>query len=236
MRHTSLGYIVSREFKAYFLSPIAYIVITLFLIITGWFFFSVFFLAGRADLRDFFSLLPLILSFAVPAITMRSFSEELRSGSSEILFTLPITSVEILLGKFLASLGFVTVMILPTIAYPISIASLGELDWGPVWGGYLGTVLLSAMFCSVGLLTSSLTKNQIVAFILGLVVCFFLVMVDKMLIFFPPFMSGFLQFLGADYHFRNVAKGILDLRDVAYFLSLSFLTLFGCHLIIQERG
>ena len=168
MSGRSVVYILKREFKSYFLSPIAYIVISLFLIVTGWFFFSVFFIAGRADLRDFFSMLPLVLSFAIPAITMRCFAEELRSGSFEILLTLPVTQLEILLGKYVAALGFVVLMLVPTLSYAIFISLLGELDWGPVLGGYIGSVLLAGSYCAVGLLASSLTKNQIIAFIIGL--------------------------------------------------------------------
>jgi ABC-2 type transport system permease protein len=236
MSGRSTAYIVKRELKSYFLSPIAYIVIALFLIVTGWFFFSVFFIAGRADLRDFFSMLPIVLAFAIPAITMRSFAEELRSGSFEILLTLPVTQLEILLGKYIAALGFIVIMFIPTLSYAIFISFLGELDWGPVVGGYIGAVLLAGSYCAVGLLASSLTRNQIVAFIIGLGICFFLTIIDKMLIFFPAALTDFLQFLGADFHFRNIAKGILDSRDLAYFLSLCFLALYATHFVIKERG
>ena len=230
-----MNLIVWKEFKSYFLSPIAYIVISIFLIVTGWFFFSVFFIAGRADQRDFFSMLPIIFSFTIPAITMRLFSEELRSGSHEILMTLPTTPMEIMLGKYLASLGFVVLMLAPTLSYSVFVSMLGDLDWGPVIGGYLGAVLLAAAFCALGLFASSLTKNQIIAFIIGTAVCFFLTMIDKMLIFFPASVIGILQFLGADYHFSNISRGIIDSRDVAYFLSVCFLALYGTHVISQEK-
>ena len=181
----SFLYIFSKEFKSYFLSPIAYIIIAIFLGITGFLFFSPFFLIGRADLRSFFSMLPIIFSFAIPAITMRSYSEELRSGSYEILITLPVTLLDVLLGKFLAVLSLVAIMILPTLSYPMFISLLGDLDWGPIMGGYLGALLLAASYCAIGLLASSLTRNQIVAFIVGLLFCFSLTMIDNMLIFFP---------------------------------------------------
>ncbi len=232
----SVTYIIKREFKSYFLSPIAYIVIALFLIITGWFFFSVFFIAGRADLRDFFAMLPIVLTFAIPAITMRCYAEELKSGSFEILLTLPVTQLEILLGKFTAALGFIVIMFMPTLSYPIFITLLGDLDWGPVVGGYIGAILLAASFCSIGVLASSLTKNQIVAFIIGTAICFFLAIVDKMLFLLPTGLTGFLQFICADYHFRNISKGILDSRDLAYFLSVSFIALYGTHILVKERG
>ncbi len=232
----SIANIIKREFKSYFLSPIAYIVISLFLIVTGWFFFSVFFIAGRTDLRDFFSMLPIVLTFAIPAISMRCYAEEMKSGSFEILLTLPVTQLEILLGKFVAALGFIVIMFIPTLSYPLFISSLGDLDWGPVFGGYIGAVLLAGSFCSVGLLASSLTRNQIVAFIIGLSICFFLTIVDRMLVFFPTVFTGVLQFISADFHFRNISKGILDSRDLAYFLSVSFIALYSTHIIVRERG
>ena len=236
MSGRSIAHILKREFKSYFLSPVAYIVISLFLIVTGWFFFSVFFIAGRTDLRDFFSMLPIVLAFAIPAITMRCYAEEIKSGSFEILLTLPVTQLEILLGKYMAALGFIVIMFIPTLSYPLFISSLGDLDWGPVVGGYIGTVLLAGSFCAVGLLASSLTRNQIVAFMIGLAICFFLTIVDRMLIFFPTIITGVLQFIGADFHFRNISKGVLDSRDLAYFLSLGFIALYGTHIVVKERG
>lgn len=224
-----------REFKAYFVSPIAYIVIVIYLVVTGWFFFAAFFLAGRADLRDFFSLIPLILAFVIPAITMRLFSEEFSSGSFEILFTLPVNINQILAGKYIAAMLFILFMLAPTVSYPIFISTLGELDWGPVIGGYLGVLLLASVYCAIGLFASSLTKNQIVAFIIALAICFFLYVIDKILFFVPQFLTGILQYIGADFHFRNITRGIVDTRDIVYFLSIGFLALYGTHLVLKER-
>jgi ABC-2 type transport system permease protein len=229
-------YIFEKEFGTYFVSPIAYIVISIFLLVTGWFFFMTFFLFDQADLRNFFGLLPITFSFVVPAITMRLFSEELNVGSYEILLTMPVTFRQVVLGKFLASLVFVGAMLVPTLAYPISVAFLGELDWGPVIGGYIGALLLGASFCAIGLFASSLTRNQIVAFITGMAICFGLVLIDKMLFFLPQVLLGVLQYLGADFHFRTISKGILDSRDILYFLSVSFVALYGTHLALQEKG
>lgn len=227
--------IILREFKAYFVSPIAYIVIVVYLVVTGWFFFAAFFLAGRADLRDFFALLPLILAFVVPAITMRLFSEEFSSGSFEILLTLPVNINHILAGKYIAAMLFVMLMLVPTVSYPLFIATLGGLDWGPVIGGYIGAVLLGAVYCAIGVLGSSLTKNQIVAFIITLAICFFLYVIDKILIFMPSFLAGILQYIGADFHFKNIARGIIDTRDIIYFLSVGFLALYGAQLVLKEK-
>ncbi len=227
--------IFKKEFRAYFVSPIAYIVISIFLLVTGWFFFTTFFLYNQANLRNFFGLLPITFSFVVPAITMRLFSEELNVGSYEILLTLPVTFRDVVLGKFFAAVVFVAAMLAPTLAYPITVSFLGQLDWGPVVGGYIGAVLLGAAFSAIGLFASSLTRNQIIAFIIGMAICFTLTLIDKMLFFLPQSLIGLLQYLGADFHFENISKGIIDSRDVLYFLSVSFVGLYGAHLAMQER-
>jgi ABC-2 type transport system permease protein len=228
-------HIFRREFTHYFVTPIAYIVIAIFLVLTGWFFFSTFFLYSQAEMRNFFSLLPIIFAFIIPMITMRLFSEEYNVGSYEILVTMPVTDRDIILGKFFAALCFVAVMLLPTLSYAISVSFLGDLDWGPVIGGYVGALLLGAAFCAVGLFASALTKNQIIAFIIGMIICFALTMVDKILFFLPESMLGFFQFIGADYHFENVARGILDTRDILYFVSVVFVSLYGTFLVLQEK-
>jgi ABC-2 type transport system permease protein len=228
-------HIFKKEFRSYFITPIAYIVISIFLLITGWFFFSTFFLYNQASLRNFFSLLPIIFSFVIPAVTMRLFSEEMNVGSYEILTTLPVNFVEIIMGKFLAALIFVCVMLLPTFFYAITVTTMGELDWGPVLGGYLGALLLGGVFSAVGLFASSLTRNQIIAFIIGMGICLTLTLIDKMLFFLPKSMLGFLEYMGADFHFENISKGIIDSRDILYFITISFVALYGNHLVLQEK-
>jgi ABC-2 type transport system permease protein len=228
--------IFKKEFKSYFVSPIAYIVIAIFLLVTGWFFFATFFLVGQANLRNFFSLLPIIFSFVIPAITMRLVSEELNIGSYEILLTMPVTLTDVILGKFLAAVAFVIAMLVPTFTYPVTVAALGQLDWGPVVGGYIGAVLLGAAFCAIGLLASTLTRNQIIAFIVGMAVCFILTLLDKMLFFLPRSMLGVLAYLGADFHFQNIAKGIIDSRDIIYFLSVCFIGLYAAYLALREKN
>lgn len=229
-------HIFKKEFRTYFVSPIAYIVISIFLLVTGWFFFTTFFLYNQTNLRNFFSLLPIIFSFVVPAVTMRLFSEELNVGSYEILLTMPVTFLDVVVGKFLSAVAFIAVMIAPTLSYPITVSFLGELDWGPVAGGYLGAVLLGASFSAIGLFASSLTRNQIIAFIIGMAICFSLVLVDKMLFFLPQTLLGILSYLGADTHFQNISKGVIDSRDVLYFLSVCFVGLCGAHLVMQEKN
>lgn len=228
-------HIFKRELNVYFVSPIAYIVISIFLLVTGWFFFTTFFLYNQATLRNFFALLPITLSFVVPAITMRLFSEEFNVGSYEILLTLPVSFLDVVLGKFLAALAFVIIMLIPTFAYPIAVSFLGQLDWGPVVGGYIGAILLGASFSAIGLFASSLTRNQIIAFIVGMAICFSLTLIDKMLFFLPQSLLGILEYLGADFHFENISKGIIDSRDVVYFLSITFVGLYGTHVALQEK-
>jgi ABC-2 type transport system permease protein len=228
--------ICRREFSSYFVSPIAYIVIAIFLLVTGWFFFTPFFLFNQASLRNFFALLPTVFAFVVPAVTMRLFAEELNIGSYETLMTLPVGFNDVILGKFLASVAFIAAMLLPTLAYPITIAFLGELDWGPVVGGYAGALFLGAAFAAVGLFASALTRNQIVAFITAMAICFGLTLIDQMLFFLPRSLLGVVAYLGADFHFQNIAKGIIDTRNVLYFASLCGAGLFATHLALQAKN
>jgi len=228
-------YVLGKEFKGYFVSPVAYIVIAIFLLVTGWFFFSSFFLFNQADLRNFFSLLPFMFSFVIPAVTMRLFSEEMKLGSYEVLMTLPVTLGQVVLGKFLAAVAVVVAMLIPTLSYPLTVSLLGELDWGPVTGGYLGAVLLGAAFAAVGVFASSLTRNQIVAFIVGMAICFAMALLDRMLFFMPAQVLGVVGYLGVESHFRNITRGILDSRDVLYFLSVAFIGLYAAYLSMQEK-
>ena len=235
MKAQTLGTITKRELRAFFVSPIAYIVMAIYLALTGWFFFSTFFLAGRADMRSLFSLMPILFSFTIPAITMRLFSEEYSTGSFEMLKTQPLTVGDIVGGKFLSALLFVLIMIVPTLAYAVSVNTVGELDWGPVWGGYIGAILLAGAYSAIGVLASSLTRNQIVAFIISAAVCILLSMIDQLTWMLPPAIGKVLSSIGTAYHFSNIARGIIDSRDLVYFLSVIFLALYGSWLFNQEK-
>ncbi|RJQ68193.1 MAG: ABC transporter [Desulfobacteraceae bacterium] len=227
--------IFKKEFKDYFISPIAYIVIAIFLIVTGWLFFSSFFLYDQADLRRFFNLLPFLFALVVPIITMRLFSEELNVGSWELLFTLPVTFRDIIVGKFMAALAFVAAILLPTLSYAIFISFVGDLDWGAAIGGYIGAVFLGGAYAAIGLFASALTRSQIVACIVAMVVCVGLAIVDQMLFFFPQFLLDVIAYISADAHFKNIAKGIVDSRDILYFVSIVFLGLYATHLVMEEK-
>jgi ABC-2 type transport system permease protein len=228
--------VMKKEFGSYFVSPIAYIVISIFLLVTGWFFFSTFFLFNQASLRGFFSLLPYSFAFVIPAVAMRLFAEELGTGSYEILMTLPVSFRDVVLGKFLAALAFTAVMLIPTLFYPVTISFLGDLDWGPVFGGIIGALFLGAAFSAIGLFASSLTRNQIIAYIIGMTICFALALIDKMLFFLPSSWVKVIEYLAADYHFQNIAKGVIDSRDILYFLSVIAIALYGTSLSLEGKN
>jgi ABC-2 type transport system permease protein len=166
---------------------------------------------------------------------MRLFAEELNVGSYETLLTMPVSFRDVVLGKFLAAVVFVVAMLIPTLAYPITVAVLGSLDWGPVLGGYLGAVLLASAFAAAGLFASALTRSQIVAFIIGMAICFALTLIDQMLFFLPRSLLGVFSYFAADVHFQTISKGILDTRDILYFLSLCFLGLYGTNLVLSAK-
>ncbi len=234
---SKMKHIFKKEFGNYFVSPVAYIVIAIFLGLAGFLFFSSFFISRQASMYGFFKNLPMFFSFMIPAITMRLFSEEINLGSYELLITLPVTFRDIIMGKFLAAVAFVGVMLAPTILYPVIVSTLGDLDWGPVIGGYLGAFLLGACFCAIGVFASTLTKNQVIAFIVSAVICVLLTMLLNFIVFFvPDFMTGFVQFLNADAHFANIAKGIVDTRDIIYFCSVCFVALYGADTVMRNRG
>lgn len=220
-KRSVISVIFRREMSSFFSGPIAYIVCGLFLVFSGIFFFSTYFLANRADLRGFFGLLPILFSFFIPALTMRVFSEEQRTGSMETLMTLPVSAFDVAAGKYLSSLVSVLVMLVPTLFYVITAAVTGSPDYGPIVGGYLGAVFLAAAFTSVGVFASSLSKNQIVSFFIAGTLCILLAMIDVFLVIVPASIVGFFQFFSAQAHFSSIARGIIDSRDLLYFLSLT---------------
>ncbi|MBQ1180542.1 MAG: ABC transporter permease subunit, partial [Treponema sp.] len=210
----------------YFTNPISYIVTGLFLIITGVMFFTTFFLQNRANMRNFFSLLPILFSFFIPALTMRLYSEEKKSGSIETLMTLPVTELQVVTGKFLAAFISSAIMLAPTLLYLVSILFFGKPDIGPIIGGYIGAIFLCAAFSAIGVFASSVTKNQLTAFFVAFMICIVLTMIDAFLIFLPAPIVSLLQFISANEHFTSISRGIIDTRDLIYFISLT--ALFFC--------
>lgn len=221
--------VAKREFRTFFASPIAYIVLGGFLLLSGWLFFSTLFLAGQASLRGFFGLVPVLFVVLVPAITMRAVAEEKKTGTMELLLTFPMDDWQIVAGKFLAALGMVGVGLAWTAPYALSVASLtgpgAKFDWGPVFAGYLGLLLLASSFIALGLWGSALSRNQIVGFIVGLVLCFAFAFIDKFAALLPEQVGQLVEYLSVDYHFDNIARGVIDTRDLLFYVSLTALGL-----------
>jgi ABC-2 type transport system permease protein len=214
--------IFRREFASYFNSPIAFIYLTVFLGLSSWLFLKGFFVINEASMRPFFGLLPWIFLFFIPAITMRLWAEEKKVGTMELLMTLPVTEAEAVLGKFLASFTFLLVSLGLSFILPIVVAALGSPDPGQIVGGYLGAVLIGAAFLSIGLFISSLTENQIVAFIVSVVVIFGLFILGEDFVLFgvPDWLVPVFSFIGLGGHFDSISRGVVDSRDILYYLSV----------------
>jgi len=224
--------IFSREFAAYFNSPIAYIFIIVFLAVNSGLFITSFFLAGTADMRGFFALLPITLIIFIPAISMRLWAEDTKGGTIALLHSFPITSSQLVLGKFLASYLFYLVTLAGTLVIPVMIGFLGNPDFGPIIGGYFGAALLGGFYLSLGIFLSGLFKDQITAFILSMVGCFLFYMVgtNYIAIIIDGWLGGFgsllMQAFGTATHFSSIERGVLDIRDIIYFMSYTFLFLW----------
>ncbi len=226
-----------KEFKSYFCSPIAYIFIISFLVVVNWLFFRTFFLANQANMRAFFGFLPWVFLFLAPAVTMRAWAEEKKLGTIESLLTLPIKEHEVVLGKFLAGFFLVVLSLVLTFTLPVTLMLIGSPDLGPVWGGYIGACLLGGAYISIGLFCSSLTENQIIAFILSLIICFILLISGENFVLFnlPDSLVGIFSFLGLGAHFQSIGRGVVDSRDIIYYFSVIVFFLFLNQLAIESR-
>ena len=226
--------VLKKEFSSFFASPIAYVVIGVFLLMNGlilWIFKDDFNIlnAGFADLNSFFFLVPRVFIFLIPAITMKSFADEYSNGTIELLKTKPISEWQIVFGKFLASLLLIVVAIIPTFTYVYSVYQLGNpvgnLDIGSTIGSYIGLLFLAATYTSIGLFTSTLSKNQIVAFILGVFLTFILVYgFDAIAYSLDNKLT--IQKIGIIEHYKSISRGIIDTRDLIYFVSVTAFFLF----------
>jgi ABC-2 type transport system permease protein len=227
--------ILKKEFTSFFASPIAYLVIGVFLLINGLFLFIFnddfnILNAGFADVTPFFYLAPWVFLFLIPAITMKSFADEYNTGTIELLKTNPVSDWQIIFGKFLASLLLVIIAIIPTFIYVYTVYQLGNplgnIDFGSTIGSYLGLLFLASTYTAVGLFTSTLSKNQIVAFILSVFITFILFYgFDAIATSFSS-NSFAIQQLGINEHFKSISRGVIDTRDIVYFLSVTFFFLF----------
>jgi len=217
--------ITRKELEGYFGSPMALIFVGVFLAVTLFSFFWVdtFFARGIADVRPLFRWIPVLMIFLVAALTMRQWSEEERSGTLELLQSLPVSLIQLVIGKFLAVMALVAVALGLTIFLPITVEVLGNLDWGPVIGGYLAALLLAAAYTAIGLFISSRTDNQIVALILAVLLCglFYLIGTRGVTEFFGDAVSEILRAIGSGSRFESIERGVIDLRDLLYYLSLT---------------
>lgn len=229
--------IALKEFRSYFHSPIAYVYLLAFVVLSNWFFFRTFFLTRQADMRPLFGFMPWFLLFLVPAVAMGRWAEERKSGTMELLLTLPVADRDVVLGKFWGSMGLITVALLLTLPLPLSVSFMGQLDWGPVIGGYLGLLLLSGAFLSIGLFVSSLTQNQIIAFIIGINACFVLYVLGEPLVTatLPSTLASIADYLGAGAHFDSIGRGVIDSRDVIYYVSATGFFLWCNWRVVHTR-
>jgi ABC-2 type transport system permease protein len=236
--------IFKRELKSYFESPVAYVFLVVFLLLVMFLTFSVshFYEYDSADLRSsFFFWHPWIYLLLVPAASMRLWAEERRSGTIELLFTLPITTTQAILGKFLAAWLFLVLALVLTFPVVVTTVWLGDPDSGVIAGGYIGSALLAGAYLSVGMLTSAMTRNQVISFVLSLVFCLFLVLAG-----WPP-VTDIVAKLGANWllkgivalgvipHFESIQRGVIDLRDIVYYVSVMVVMLFATHVVLKNR-
>lgn len=239
-------HILVKEFTGFLNSLIAYVVIGVFLTAIGllmWVFPETSVLDyGYADMDTLFSLAPYVYVFLIPAITMRSFSEEKRAGTMELLLTRPLSDWDIIMGKYLAGFMLIVFSILPTLIYYCSIHLLGDprgnLDASGIAGSYIGLILLGAVFCAIGIFASSITPNQIVAFIVAAFLCFIVFTGFDSIASINVWASGslFIKQLGILYHYQSMGKGLIDSRDLIYFFSVAFVFLLFTKVVIGSRS
>jgi ABC-2 type transport system permease protein len=235
-----------KELKSFLSSIIGYIFIGVFLIIAGlflWVFPNVDNVteAGLADLQGLFNLAKFLFIFLVPAITMRSFAEEKRNGTMDLLLTKPLTDMQIVWAKFLSCLTLLVIALLPTLVYVVTVYlignPIGNLDMGSTWGSYLGLVFLGATFIAIGLFASSLTNNQIVAFIIAAALCFILFFGFAFIYSFESLgaVGYYIKSIGIEHHYASISKGVIDTRDVIYFGSVIFVFLYATRMVLLGR-
>ena len=213
--------IYKKELHSFFSSPMAYIFLVVCALINGYFVNVQFFLINESDMRSLFGIVPLVYLFFIPAVSMGLISREKSLGTIEIISTMPILERDIVIGKYLAGLTLILVGLLGTLIHYITLFNVGStIDHGAVFTGYIGLILLGGVYTSVGLFASSLTENQVVAFIIGIAIVLIFFMMDKLLFFMPPSMTGIIQYLSTDFHLSNMSRGVLDTRNLIYFGSV----------------
>ena len=234
--------VCKRELKGYFATPVAYVFLVIFLAAAGYLpFKDRFFDFRQADMRLFFKWLPVLYIFMVPSVAMRLWAEERRSGSIELLFTLPITVVQAVIGKFIAAWVFLAIALCLTFPMPITVGYLGDPDSGQIISGYLGAFLMAGAYLAVGCFFSALTKNQVISFILSVVACAILYFIglpssiDMMNSFMPGFLVTVIEKLSFQNHFESMQRGVIQLGDIGFFLVMIAGWIWSCCLILEER-
>jgi ABC-2 type transport system permease protein len=235
--------IYKRELRAYFSSPVAYVFIVIFLMLTGFFTFNIsrFFEIGQSDLRPFFQWHPWLYLFLIPAVAMRLWSEERRLGTIELVFTLPISAADAVLGKFLAAWAFIGTGLLLTFPIVLTVLYLGNPDMGTVYCGYIGSFLMAGAFLSVGAMTSAMTRSQVISFIMAVVICLFFVLTgyppvtDALTGWAPLWLVDLISNLSFLTHFQALERGVIDTRDIFYFVSVIVFMLAANGLILMGR-
>ena len=233
MRNTMA--IARREFASYINSPIPYILVTAYLATAGYMFFRQLFLVRQAELRHFFENMPLLFCLIVPFVTMRLIAEERREGTLELLLTMPVTDWQLVIGKFFAALGLMAVLLLLTVAFPITVASLGPLDKGTTVAGYFGALLMSGAFVAIGIMASAFTRSQIVAALVAFFIGFGLFLLGTLVGVLPPSLAPVAAALSIGTRFLNIARGVIDSRDVLYYASIIFVCLMVAQTTLDSR-
>ena len=228
--------IYKKEFFSYFTTPMAYIFLVVFALVNGYFFSNTFFLIGQSDLRTLFNIVPMVYLFFIPAITMGLIAKEKNLGTMEVLSTLPIKDFELVLGKYLSSLSLIVVGLIFTDIHLITLMKFGtNIDYGAIFSGYLGLFFVGGVYAAIGIFASSLFDNQVVSFIIAVFIVLMFFLFDKLLIFVPSILSGLIQYLSVDYHFSNIARGVIDSRNIIYFISIIGIFLFLTVQVLNSR-
>lgn len=239
---TDVKIIFKREFESYFYSPIAYVFSIIFILLNAGLYMFHFFFFGNADMRAFFSTLPLVLGMIfIPAISMRLWSEEKKLGTQELLLTLPMKTEHIVLGKYLASLAFYLIALAGTLTIPLMLLFMGRPDMGPILGGYFGAVLLGGFFLAVGIFISAFFSDQIVSLIITSLSCGALVLVGWQYVpmvidgWIPGLGSFLYNYVGVTRHFNDIERGVIDIRSILYFISFTALFLYLNAKVLERR-
>jgi ABC-2 type transport system permease protein len=233
-----------RELGAYFNTPIGYVIIAFFLLLTCWFYVDDLFLRGTAEMRQFFDLMPLFMLIFIPAISMRLWAEERKLGTMEVLLTLPVKAWQVVMGKYLAGLVFIVIMLALSLHLPLALASksilAGNPDLGQVAAGYAGAIVLGMIYLAIGAFASALTADQIVAFIIGISFSFVFFLMGQQGVLawvrdWSPFAADLVERFGVGYHFQSITRGVLDTRDIIYAFTVAGLFLFLNVLVVERR-